>query len=93
MRQENNMQEKGMQEKGMQEKGMQHDTGGSRDGRAPRAGKDVAPRSLRTGGYTFLAVGVAFLGVAFLAGQEAFTGVGFAFLGLGLAFAANARRR
>ena len=36
-------------------------------------------------GAVWLAAGIAFLGVAFFAGQEAFTGVGFAFIGLGLA--------
>ena len=35
---------------------------------------------------------VFFLGVAFLAGQTAFTGVGFAFLGLGIASIVRGRR-
>ena len=49
-------------------------------------------RNLRGAGIAYLCTAVAFLGVAFFAGQTAFTGVGFAFLGLGVAFIARGRR-
>ena len=55
--------------------------------------RDVTPRHLRAGGYSYLGIGVAFLGVATLGHQPAFVGVGSAFLGLGIAFLANAWRR
>jgi hypothetical protein len=47
--------------------------------------------NLRAAGFSYLASGVAFLGVAFLAGQAAFTGVGFTFVGLGIAFIVRGR--
>jgi hypothetical protein len=46
----------------------------------------------RAAGFTWLAVAIAFLGVAFFGGQASFTGVGFAFLGLGIASIARGRR-
>ena len=50
-------------------------------------------RNLRGAGIAWLCIAVAFLGVAFLAGQTAFTGVGFAFLGLGIASIVRGRRQ
>lgn len=54
--------------------------------RCKPAGKD-----LRAAGISYLGSGIAFLAVAWLAQQPAFTGVGFAMVGLGLAWLLRGR--
>ena len=50
------------------------------------------PPVSRRSGFFFIAGGCAFLVAALLARQPAFTGVGFAFLGIGASWVAKARR-
>ena len=50
----------------------------------------ATPRDLRGPGMGYLGVGAAFIAIA-ASGQPAFTGVGFAFLGLALASWSKAR--
>jgi len=51
----------------------------------------TTPRGLRGAGMGYLEVGAAFIAIS-ATGQPAFTGVGFAFLGLALVFFTKARR-
>ena len=46
----------------------------------------------KTGGFLFLAAGGVFLGTAAAIHQPSFYGVGAAFIGLGVAFAAQSRK-
>lgn len=50
-----------------------------------------AGSNLRAAGISYLGSGVAFLAVAWLAHQPAFSGVGFAMVGLGLAWLLRGR--
>ena len=48
-------------------------------------------KNLTNTAFGYLAIGIAFLAVA-SSGQAAFTGVGFAFIGLALVFMAKSRK-
>lgn len=55
------------------------------------ASSSPAPARLKAAGSTYLAVGIAFLGVA-ASGQVAFLGVGLGLIGVGIALLARSRK-